>query len=220
MSRHFCRVTVPAKASSASSLCSAAPYASSVSPNPTQDATPLARSSVAAAPFACSATQVRHVPQQSRWFRHRAGRRGRGQVTTSRHSREGPTTAGTGDALPRLDCSQRPRSVAGTAVAVRAVVPTNGADRREHRPRRRRAPPSVGAPSARRPRASLPLQVGRTPAISCEAVPASEMGRRGHEPALLPRNGAGESFVSFIALFGSARSHLRRRSDSMRRPTC
>ena len=28
------------------------------------------------------------------------------------------------------------------------------------------------------------------------------MGRRGHEPALLPRNGAGESFVSFIALFG------------------
>jgi hypothetical protein len=33
-------------------------------------------------------------------------------------------------------------------------------------------------------------------------VPASELGRRGHEPALLPRNGAGESFVSFIALFG------------------
>jgi hypothetical protein len=28
------------------------------------------------------------------------------------------------------------------------------------------------------------------------------MVRRGHEPALLPRNGAGESFVSFIALFG------------------
>jgi hypothetical protein len=30
------------------------------------------------------------------------------------------------------------------------------------------------------------------------------MGRRGHEPALLPRNGAGESFVSFIALFDRA----------------
>ena len=41
-----------------------------------------------------------------------------------------------------------------------------------------------------------------TLAISCEAVPASEMVRRGHEPALLPRNGAGESFVSFIALLG------------------
>ena len=41
-----------------------------------------------------------------------------------------------------------------------------------------------------------------TLALSCEAVPASDMGRRGHEPALLPRNGAGESFVSFIALFG------------------
>jgi hypothetical protein len=45
--------------------------------------------------------------------------------------------------------------------------------------------------------------VSRTPAISCEAVPASEMVRRGHEPAPLPSNGAGESFVSFIALFGS-----------------
>jgi hypothetical protein len=44
--------------------------------------------------------------------------------------------------------------------------------------------------------------VGRTPAISCEAVPASEMVRRGHEPALLPRKVARESFVSFIALFG------------------
>src|SRR5512138_801095 len=51
-------------------------------------------------------------------------------------------------------------------------------------------------------RGQAPL-VGRTLAISCEAVPASEMVRRGHEPALLPRNGAGESFVSFIALFGS-----------------
>jgi hypothetical protein len=28
------------------------------------------------------------------------------------------------------------------------------------------------------------------------------MVRRGHEPPLRPRNGAGESFVSFIALFG------------------
>ena len=39
------------------------------------------------------------------------------------------------------------------------------------------------------------------------------MVRRGHEPALLPRNGAGESFVSFIALFGGvARSSVRRRT--------
>jgi hypothetical protein len=29
-------------------------------------------------------------------------------------------------------------------------------------------------------------------------VPASEVDRRGHEAALLPRNGAAESFVSFI----------------------
>jgi hypothetical protein len=29
-------------------------------------------------------------------------------------------------------------------------------------------------------------------------VPASNLGRRGHEAALLPRNGAAESFVSFI----------------------
>jgi hypothetical protein len=33
-------------------------------------------------------------------------------------------------------------------------------------------------------------------------VPASEVNRRGHEAALLPRNGAAESFVSFIPLFG------------------
>ena len=35
-------------------------------------------------------------------------------------------------------------------------------------------------------------------------MPASEVDRRGHEAALLPRNGAAESFVSFIPLFGSA----------------
>jgi hypothetical protein len=35
----------------------------------------------------------------------------------------------------------------------------------------------------------------------CEAVPAANVGRRGHEAALLPRNGAAESFVSFIPLF-------------------
>lgn len=41
-----------------------------------------------------------------------------------------------------------------------------------------------------------------TPGISGEAVHTSEMGRRGHQPALPPRDGAGESFVSFIALLG------------------
>jgi hypothetical protein len=35
-------------------------------------------------------------------------------------------------------------------------------------------------------------------------VPASEFDHRGHEAALLPRNGAAESFVSFIPLFGGA----------------
>ena len=43
--------------------------------------------------------------------------------------------------------------------------------------------------------------VRRTLAISCEAVPAFP-SPRGHEAALRPRNGAAESFVSFIALFG------------------
>ena len=32
-------------------------------------------------------------------------------------------------------------------------------------------------------------------------MPASEVDHRGHEAALLPRNGAAESFVSFIPLF-------------------
>ena len=54
-------------------------------------------------------------------------------------------------------------------------------------------------------RRSVPLfrsSRGLTLAISCEAVPASLMGRRGHEPAPPTGHGAGESFVSFIALFG------------------
>jgi hypothetical protein len=46
--------------------------------------------------------------------------------------------------------------------------------------------------------------VRTTPGISCEAVPASNVGRRGHEAALRPSNGAAESFVSFIPLFGGA----------------
>ena len=33
-------------------------------------------------------------------------------------------------------------------------------------------------------------------------MPASEVDHRGHEAALLPRNAAAESFVSFIPLFG------------------
>jgi hypothetical protein len=35
-------------------------------------------------------------------------------------------------------------------------------------------------------------------------VPASNVDRRGHEAALLLRNGAAESFVSFIPLLGGA----------------
>ena len=44
--------------------------------------------------------------------------------------------------------------------------------------------------------------VGRTPRISCEAVPASILAGAGMSRHLRPRNGAGESFVSFIRLFG------------------
>ena len=47
-----------------------------------------------------------------------------------------------------------------------------------------------------------PARSRRTPGISCKAVPTSEVDRRGHEAALLPRNGAAESFVSFIPSFG------------------
>ena len=57
------------------------------------------------------------------------------------------------------------------------------------------------------PAPSVP-KVRRTPGTSCEAVPASNVGRRGHEAALLPRNGAVESFVRFIPLFcGMLRWH-------------
>src|SRR5512133_1615361 len=84
--------------------------------------------------------------------------------------------------------------------------PTNAATGKRPRSRRRRAPPSVqaGLRYARSSAApsSAPLHVSPTLAISCEAVPASIMGRRGHEPAPPVGHGAGESFVSFIALFG------------------
>jgi hypothetical protein len=64
--------------------------------------------------------------------------------------------------------------------------------------------------AARLAQPTSPKHAGRsrTPGISCEAVPASEMVLRGHEPApsYVPceqlGNGAGESFVSFIPLFG------------------
>ena len=42
-----------------------------------------------------------------------------------------------------------------------------------------------------------------TPRISCEAVPASDEAGAGMSRRLHPWNGAGESFVSFIRLFGS-----------------
>ena len=57
------------------------------------------------------------------------------------------------------------------------------------------------SPRSLSPRARS-VRVRRTPGISCEAVPASEVDHRGHEAALLPRNGAAESFVSFIPLLG------------------
>ena len=47
-----------------------------------------------------------------------------------------------------------------------------------------------------------PAHVRRTPRISCEAVPASVLAGAGMSRHLSPRNGAGESFVSFIRLFG------------------
>ena len=42
-------------------------------------------------------------------------------------------------------------------------------------------------------------------------MPASEVDHRGHEAALLPRNGAAESFVSFIPLFDGAARPRRKR---------
>jgi hypothetical protein len=68
--------------------------------------------------------------------------------------------------------------------------------------------------------------VCRTLAISCEAVPASVTGRRGHPAAPPAGNGADGSFVSFIALLGSAPSSrcVRRtrsgRSGHPQNPLC
>jgi hypothetical protein len=47
----------------------------------------------------------------------------------------------------------------------------------------------------------LPEVARRTPRISCEAVPAPNPTGAGMSRHLRPRNGAGESFVSFIRLF-------------------
>ena len=46
-----------------------------------------------------------------------------------------------------------------------------------------------------------PTRVRRTPRISCEAVPASNLAGAGMRRHLHPRNGAAESFGSFIRLF-------------------
>jgi hypothetical protein len=43
--------------------------------------------------------------------------------------------------------------------------------------------------------------VGRTPGISCEAVPASDLDGAGMRRHVHPGNHAAESFVSFIPLF-------------------
>jgi hypothetical protein len=51
-----------------------------------------------------------------------------------------------------------------------------------------------------RTRSQRPL-VHRTPGISCEAVPASNRDGAGMRRHFVPRNGAAESFVSFIPLF-------------------
>ena len=52
-----------------------------------------------------------------------------------------------------------------------------------------------------------PPQVGRTPGISCEAVPASDPAGAGMRRHVHPGNHAAESFVSFIPLFdGRSRS--------------
>ena len=87
-----------------------------------------------------------------------------------------------------VDVTQLNGHVFGTPdVEPAATATTNGAQRTRSRSRRRRAPPSVlvGAPPS--PAAaswcSPSSHVCRTPAISCEAVPASIMVRRGHEPA-------------------------------------
>src|SRR5512133_3001556 len=94
--------------------------------------------------------------------------------------------------------------------------PTNAATGKRTRSRRRRAPPSVqaGLRYARSSAApsSAPLHVSPTLAISCEAVPASVMGHRGHEPAPPTGHGAGESFVGFIALLGGLMDSPRRES--------
>ena len=208
MRRHFCRVTVPPKASSAASPCSAASFAL---PHPLSPA------------VRCDGQIVRliHATQLYPATLEGAARRGQyGRLRPARLRRpvgqrhlapEAPAQAPRPNVLSQPLEPTRGKEEPGTKVR-----PCDGAATTEARcpaaPREdgRRSRSVRTTQAKRRVRARVgfhvlsPPQVGRTPGISCEAVPASEMVRRGHEPALLPRNGAGESFVSFIALLGGA----------------
>jgi hypothetical protein len=101
-----------------------------------------------------------------------------------------------GRAHPRNLTERRPQPADGPCLVPLQPVNAPGVDTRPDRPARRA-----------HPRRRAPPHVHRTPAISCEAVPAVPRPR-GHEaappstPTLPSRPGAAESLVSFIALFG------------------
>jgi hypothetical protein len=58
--------------------------------------------------------------------------------------------------------------------------------------------------------------VRRTPGISCEAVPASDLAGAGMRRHVHPRNHAAESFVSFIPLFDGMLLNGRTRCRPLR----
>ena len=208
MSRHLRCATVPAKASSASSLCSAAPLASCarstaytamllhslVRPYPLRRIARVHNPG----PHTCRNKAGGSVPApEGAW---RAQLHHLGGKASQKHRRTPEKEMHLLLATPACFATPTFRSRNG-----RCAVSGRRSDERRHReeePDRAEGARLHPLDVALRASVRLAPQVGRTLAISCEAVPASEMGRRGHEPALLLRNGAGESFVSFIALFG------------------
>ena len=233
MSRHLRRVMVPAKASSASSLCSAAAPRHAVAATrsamvslaahavPTKAASDVSRSSLASTPARGALAARQHgVAVGAIIVDGRAPRRRR-QRSRARPSEARDASA---DRLATSHASTgRQASDAGARRAsARATQRPNGspADELSIMRRARAVPPMPGASSSladQADRAVMPgvrvrrrsaYQVRRTPAISCEAVPASEMGRRGHEPALPPVTVPAKA-SSASSLCSAARARIR-----------
>ena len=203
MRRHFCRVTVPPKASSASSPCSAARYSCTTIQTTAQGtiaATPrfeLARVALMRKRQRASTPPASHPSNSFPW---------NSRPTFEVQGRM-PIPSAVGDSR---------RDVASVCPA-RPNAPCRGACRTPSTARTlpwrpRSAQRRDGTPFSATLRfvCSLLHFVRRTPGISCEAVPACCRGGAGIRRHLRlsaacgARVGAAESFVSFIPLFDSA----------------